>query len=372
MQDANVVGTIPTPPYEYSAHSGAYSWPDFRLPSLTATTLPKQSMFEEAELFHSLCNSLHFAEDFKRTSQTTLVADSPVTSPEQPEREAQQRCGTTVASPGLAGDSAEWFQHRITRDPPLQGLVEETPSLVPGAGEKARQNSSSPSMYDEVGLAATTSCSPGTPGERRTSSESQAFSTEEHDEWAIEDVAVSAKGWPSASSPAAAATTADSAAGRESAERRRRNSGSLSGVSEGAAKQAAQVAAGLNGTSVSPNATEADVSTASTESLLVTVVAPPDLEEDAESETEEEQVLLPSGERSRFRCFLQTLVIATVGRVGAHAITQFVVQWPPQPKPPSSSQKEKRIEGKERGSIIGRASHVVSELNRESATGACV
>ncbi|XP_049272144.1 uncharacterized protein LOC119393284 isoform X2 [Rhipicephalus sanguineus] len=291
MQDANVVGTIPTPPYEYSAHTGEYNWADFRLPSLTTTALPKQPMFEEAELFHSLCNSLHFAEDFRRTAQTSLLTDTPVTSPEQPQREAQQRCGTTAASLGLVGDTAEWFQRRTARDLPLQGLVEETPSLVPGVGEKSRQNSSSPSMYDEVvgPAGATASCRPETPGERRTSSE--AYSTEEHDEWAIEDVAVSAKGWPSASSPADAAA-ADSAAGRESAERRGRNSGSLSGVSEDAASQAAQVAAGVNGTPASPNAVVQNISTASTESLLGTVTL--ECEEDVESETEEEQVLLPS------------------------------------------------------------------------------
>ncbi|KAH8023444.1 hypothetical protein HPB51_014693 [Rhipicephalus microplus] len=162
---------------------------------------------------------------------------------------------------------------------PLQGLVEETSSLVPGVSEKSRQNSSSPSMYDEV-PGPTASCRPETPGgERRTASEA----TEEHDEWAIEDVAVSAKGWPSASSPADAAA-ADSAAGRESAERHGRNSGSLSGVSEDAA--------GGNATSASPNAVAQNVSAA--ESLLGTVT--PDLEEDVESETEEEQVLLPSGE----------------------------------------------------------------------------
>ncbi|XP_075748491.1 uncharacterized protein LOC119171570 isoform X3 [Rhipicephalus microplus] len=281
MQDANVVGTIPTPPYEYSAHTGEYNWVDFRLPSLTTTAVPKQPMFEEAELFHSLCNSLHFAEDFKRTSQTSLLTDTPVTSPEQPQREeAQQRFGTTTASLGLVGDTAEWFQRRTARDPPLQGLVEETSSLVPGVSEKSRQNSSSPSMYDEV-AGFTASCRPETPGERRTSSEA----TEEHDEWAIEDVAVSAEGWPSASSPADAAA-ADSAAGRESAERHGRNSGSLSGVSEDAASR------GGNATSASPNAIAQNVSAASTESLLGTVT--PDLEEDVESETEEEQVLLPS------------------------------------------------------------------------------
>ncbi|KAH8023022.1 hypothetical protein HPB51_009626 [Rhipicephalus microplus] len=278
MQDANVVGTIPTPPYEYSAHTGEYNWVDFRLPSLTTTAVPKQPMFEEAELFHSLCNSLHFAEDFKRTSQTSLLTDTPATSPEQPQREeAQQRFGTTTASLGLVGDTAEWFQRRTARDMPLQGLVEETSSLVPGVSEKSRQNSSSPSMYDEV-PGPTASCRPETPGgERRTASEA----TEEHDEWAIEDVAVSAKGWPSASSPADAAA-ADSAAGRESAERHGRNSGSLSGVSEDAA--------GGNATSASPNAVAQNVSAA--ESLLGTVT--PDLEEDVESETEEEQVLLPS------------------------------------------------------------------------------
>ncbi|KAL3223096.1 hypothetical protein MRX96_027706 [Rhipicephalus microplus] len=279
MQDANVVGTIPTPPYEYSAHTGEYNWVDFRLPSLTTTAVPKQPMFEEAELFHSLCNSLHFAEDFKRTSQTSLLTDTPVTSPEQPQREeAQQRFGTTTASLGLVGDTAEWFQRRTARDPPLQGLVEETSSLVPGVSEKSRQNSSSPSMYDEV-AGFTASCRPETPGERRTSSEA----TEEHDEWAIEDVAVSAEGWPSASSPADAAV-ADSAAGRESAERHGRNSGSLSGVSEDAASR------GGNATPASPNAVAQNVSAA--ESLLGTVT--PDLEEDVESETEEEQVLLPS------------------------------------------------------------------------------
>ncbi|KAL1423072.1 hypothetical protein MTO96_021456 [Rhipicephalus appendiculatus] len=265
MQDANVVGTIPTPPYEYSAHTGEYNWADFRLPSLTTTVLPKQPMFEEAELFHSLCNSLHFADDFKRTSQSSLLTDTPATSPEQPQREEQQRFGTTTASLGLVGDTAEWFQRRTERDLQRQGLVEETPSLVPGVSEKSRQNSSSPSMYDEV-AGTPASCRPETPGERRTSSE--AYSTEEHDEWAIEDVAVSAKGWPSASSPAdAAAAAADSAAGRESAERRGRNSGSLSDVSEDAASRAAQVAAGVNGTSASPNAVVQNISAASTESL---------------------------------------------------------------------------------------------------------
>lgn len=289
MQDANFVSTIPTPPYEHSAYSGGHNWPDFRLPPMTmAPTLRKQPM-SEVDVFESFFKPLYFAEDLKLTSQTDLVAEPPTTPPEQPQPE---QCGaTTAASSGVVDGSAEWL--RIPRDLPLQRPVEEMTNLVPGVGGKARQDSS-PHMYDDGSLenAALHCCRVETPEERRASSESLACSTGEHDEWAIEDVAVSVKGWPSASPADAAAAVADSAAGRESAERRRRNSGSLSGVFEDAAKQAAPVAAaaGVNGTSVSPNAAAPDVPTASTVSFSET----PDREENAESETEKAEAWLPT------------------------------------------------------------------------------
>ncbi|XP_070393872.1 Friend leukemia integration 1 transcription factor-like isoform X2 [Dermacentor albipictus] len=293
MQEANFVSTIPTPPYEHGAHSGGHNWPDFRLPPVTmAPTLGKQPMFD-VDVFESFFKPLYFAEDLKLTSQTDLLAEPQTTSVEQPQREVQQRSATTASSPGIVGGSAEWLQLRTARDVPLQQPVEEMTNLVPGVGGKARQDSS-PHMYDDGSLenAASRCCGFETPEERRTSPESLACSPGEHDEWAIEDVAVSVKSWPSASPADAAA--ADSAAGRESAERRRRNSGSRSGVFEDAANQAAPVAAAVsvNGTSVSPDAAVPDVSTASTVSFSETVT--PDREESAESETEKAEVWLPT------------------------------------------------------------------------------
>ncbi|XP_050035996.1 uncharacterized protein [Dermacentor andersoni] len=293
MQDANFVSTIPTPPYEHGAHSGGHNWPDFRLPPVTmAPTLGKQPMFE-VDVFESFFKPLYLAEDLKLTSQTDLLAEPQTTSAEQPQREVQQRSATAASSPGIVDGSVEWLQLRTARDVPLQQPVEEMTNLVPGVGGKARQDSS-PHMYDDGSLehAASRCCGFETPEERRTSPESLACSPGEHDEWAIEDVAVSVKSWPSASPADAAA--ADSAAGRESAERRRRNSGSRSGVFEDAANQAAPVAAavGVNGTSVSPDAAVPDVSTASTVSFSETVT--PDREESAESETEKAEVWLPT------------------------------------------------------------------------------
>ncbi|XP_075547987.1 uncharacterized protein LOC142582310 isoform X1 [Dermacentor variabilis] len=293
MQDANFVSTIPTPPYEHGAHSGGHNWPDFRLPTVTmAPTLGKQPMFE-VDVFESFFKPLYFPEDLKLTSQTDLLAEPQTTSVEQPQREVQQRSATIASSPGIVDGSVEWLQLRTARDVPLQRPVEEMTNLVPGVGGKARQDSS-PHMYDDGSLenAASRCCGFETPEERRTSPESLACSPGEHDEWAIEDVAVSVKSWPSASPADAAA--ADSAAGRESAERRRRNSGSRSGVFEDAANQAAPVAAavGVDGTSVSPDAAVPDVSTASTVSFSET--GTPDREESAESETEKAEVWLPT------------------------------------------------------------------------------
>ncbi|XP_077524754.1 transcriptional regulator Erg-like isoform X1 [Amblyomma americanum] len=303
MEDVTIVGTIPTPPYEHSAH---YEVPNFRSPQMTPSD-PKQSL-STSEIIDSFWKTLHFLkQDLMRSSPASLAAKS-ASSPETPQREHQQCDSSTtattfsgVASPGVADSSADWPQRRISRDLPAQRLVEEL-DLAPETG-RGFENASSPSMYDEEPVA---SCWAEAPEERRA--ESRVNPPPEKDEWCLEDGIVETapeKGWPSPSPVQAAA--ADSAAGRESAERRRRNSGSLSGVFEDDASQApaagtaALVAAAAfdanQASSGSPNAAPvggtADAAPVPAPTNVFEPVTP-GWEEDAESETEEEQVRLPA------------------------------------------------------------------------------
>ncbi|XP_077563449.1 uncharacterized protein LOC144179100 isoform X3 [Haemaphysalis longicornis] len=292
MEDVPIIGTIPTPPYE---HSALYDVPNFRPPQ-TAPVAPKQPL-STSDIIDSFWKTLHFLkQDLMRSSPAALAAAKSATPSSEQQPPHCAIAATTVTNMTTASPSAaeDWPQRRVSRDLPAQRLVEEL-DFAPGSVGRGFENASSPSMYDDEPLPPV-SCFAATPEERRTDVESRMNLSDEL--WLEDGIVVDAapeKGWPSPS-PASAAS-ADSATGRESAEPGRRISGALSGVFEDAGSRAAAVpATAAVSQPSSPNVASAVVTPAATTTTPTSILEPvtPGWEEDAESDTEEEQVRLPA------------------------------------------------------------------------------
>ncbi|CAN8013671.1 unnamed protein product, partial [Ixodes persulcatus] len=248
------VNALPTPPYDHEHRHFEMSFRAERPP------LSCQSL-STSEIIDSFWKTLEFLkQDLIRSSPAALLAKSG--SQEQPD-----------ATPA-AGTAADWPHRRVSMDLPPQCLVDES-----DFGQRGFEDISSPSLYEEEPVPVW-----GNKKQEEERVDDSRVSPLEQDEWSLEDGIVSEldsspeKGWPSA-----AANAAESAAGRESAERRRRRSGSRGGFDDAC-------------TDVPPVAT-VDVSvggSATTTAILEPVT--PGWEEDADSETEEEQVRLPAGE----------------------------------------------------------------------------
>ncbi|KAG0425415.1 hypothetical protein HPB47_027412 [Ixodes persulcatus] len=249
------VNALPTPPYDHEHRHFEMSFRAERPP------LSCQSL-STSEIIDSFWKTLEFLkQDLIRSSPAALLAKSG--SQEQPD-----------ATPA-AGTAADWPHRRVSMDLPPQCLVDES-----DFGQRGFEDISSPSLYEEEPVPVW-----GNKKQEEERVDDSRVSPLEQDEWSLEDGIVSEldsspeKGWPSA-----AANAAESAAGRESAERRRRRSGSRGGFDDAC-------------TDVPPVAT-VDVSvggSATTTAILEPVT--PGWEEDADSETEEEQVRLPADPR---------------------------------------------------------------------------
>ncbi|XP_040358891.1 retroviral integration site protein Fli-1 homolog isoform X4 [Ixodes scapularis] len=249
------VNALPTPPYDHEHRHFEMSFRAERPP------LSGQSL-STSEIIDSFWKTLEFLkQDLIRSSPAALLAKSG--SQEQPD-----------ASPA-AGTAADWPHRRVSMDLPPQCLVDES-----DFGQRGFEDISSPSLYEEEPIPVW-----GNKKQEEERVDDSRVSPLEQDEWSLEDGIVSEldsspeKGWPSA-----AASAAESAAGRESAERRRRRSGSRGGFDDAC-------------TDVPP-VTTVDVcvgGSATTTAILEPVT--PGWEEDADSETEEEQVRLPADPR---------------------------------------------------------------------------